>query len=199
MKKYILLLIIPFLSFGQNDYVPQTQRDSEKKPIISEKLNDYLYVSNHPKSIHNFRVKTPHDFNFSREGRDNSTIKVFYKYIDSKLAEFSIGCLKWEDFPEHYSFLYMSNQEVEDYFIQLSKDRIKKFPDEKIVFYEINGSLWIIGSLWDNNKSLYSVTAYTYSNKQTIAFTLISGVEGNQKKDIKNIKKIIDSFNYIGK
>ncbi len=194
MKKYILLLIIPFLSFGQDYYVPQSTTDSEKKPIISEELGDYYYVSNHPKSIYNFRVKTPHSFNLSREGRDNTVIKVFYKYIESRLVEFSIAALKWEDFPEYQMFLSMSNQEIEDYFFKLAKDRA--FPNEQVFFYRKNGLLWTIISSWDNKKNLYGVSAMTYNNKQNIGLSVISGVEGNQKKDIKNIKKIIDTFNY---
>jgi len=43
MKKFILLLIIPFLSFGQDDYVPQSQRDSEKnKKDIIKSCVEYL-------------------------------------------------------------------------------------------------------------------------------------------------------------
>ena len=30
MKKFLLLLIIPFLSFGQDEYVPQSQRTNQK-------------------------------------------------------------------------------------------------------------------------------------------------------------------------
>ena len=184
---FIILLIYPFFVFGQIE-----------NPIVPEKLNDYFHVSNHPKSIHNFSVRIPDGFNNSREGNDNSTVKVFRNYINTRLVEFSINTMKWEDFSEYQMFLSMTNKEVEDHLNKIFQDRIKNFPNELLVFYKKHGFMWTIVQTWDKDKSIYIITGTTYTNKQSIGLGFYSGFEGNQKEDLKNIKKLIDSFEYRG-
>ena len=52
---------------------------SDIKSVVPNQLGDYFQVFNHPKSLSNFKFKTPYGFNKYREGRDNSVIQIFRK------------------------------------------------------------------------------------------------------------------------
>ena len=202
MKKtlQILFFIIPFLCLSQ----------SENESIISEKLGDFFEVLNHPKSLIDFTFKIPQGFDEYRDGRDNSVVKVFRKIdynenidlsgkkLNSSKVEFTVTVLKWKDFPKYKMMLSMSDSEIKELIIKNMKGRDKSIdPNEFSVFYEKNGLFWTISGTWSKEKNIYFIGSLLYTNKQGINLTFHTNTKGDVNKDIKNIKKIIDTFKLL--
>lgn len=201
MKKilFILLLTIPFVGFGQTDF-----------SVVPEKLGDYYYVSNHPKSLTNFSFRTPQGFNEYRDGRDNSVIKVFRKTdyserkdlsgnkVNSSIIEFTVTVMKWREFPKYKMLLSMSNSEVKELMINNMIGRDKSVdPNEFTVVYEKNDLFWIITGTWSEEKNLYLILCNHPTNKQSTQLSFHTNIKGNIEEDVKRIKKLIDSFKYL--
>lgn len=201
MKRILLILlyIIPFIGFGQNDI-----------PIVPKNLGDYYNISNHSKSLINFGFRIPQGFHEYRDGKDNSVIKVFRKtdYSDRKdlsgntvnnsLIEFSVTVLKWREFPKYKMLLSMSNSEIKELLINNMNGRDKSIdPNEFSVVYEKNDLFWVITGTWSKEKNLYVIMSTHYTNKQSIQLSFLTSVMGNVDEDVKRIKKLIDSFKYL--
>ena len=201
MKKllFILLLTIPFIGFGQTDF-----------SVIPEKLGDYYYVSNHPKSLTNFSFRIPQGFTEYRDGRDNSVVKVFRttdftdrldvsgNKVTSSIIEFTITTIKWRDFQKYKMMLSMSDSEIKELMIDNMKGRDKNIdPNEFVFFYEKNNLFWTIVGTWSEEKNLYLIMSTFYTNKQSIQLSFHTNIKGDVDKDVKNIKKLIDSFKYL--
>tara|TARA_B110000240_G_C13408338_1_gene414074 strand:- start:367 stop:972 length:606 start_codon:yes stop_codon:yes gene_type:complete len=201
MKKilFIILLTIPFIGFGQTDY-----------SVVPDKIGDYYNISNHPKSITNFGFRVPQGFNKYREGRDNSVIQIFRKTdysnrldisgkkVNSSIIEFSITVLKWRDFSKYKMMLSMSDSEIKELMIRNISGRDKSVdPNEFVVFYEKNDLFWVITGTWNEEKNLYLIMSVNYTNKQSIQLSFMTTFKENTDEDVKNIKKLIDSFKYL--
>ena len=201
MKKilFILLLTIPFIGFGQTDF-----------SVVPEKLGDYFYVSNHPKSLTNFSFRIPYGFTEVRDGRDNNVIKVFSKtdyserkdlsgdIVNNSIVYFTIGTPKWRDNPKYKMMLSMSDSEIKELIIDNMKGRDKTIdPNEFVVFYEKNDLFWSITGTWSEEKNIYLIITALWTNKQSITLTFYTNIKGDIDKDVNNIKKLIDSFKLI--
>ncbi len=66
-----------------------------------------------------------------------------------------------------------------------------------MIFYEKNGLFWIITSTWSEEKNLYLITSIFYTNKKSTQLSFHNNIKGDVDKDVKNIKKLIDSFKYL--
>ena len=196
----IILLHLPLLICGQSN-----------SSIIPNKLGDYYYVYKHTKSITNFRFKLPQGFIEYRDGRDKNVIKIFRKSIPAKKrnifgeeiyyhTEFGITIFKWKDYPKYKKFLSMSDEEIKRVIINNSNSRGKNNdPNEFIDFYDINNRFWMITGTWSDEKNLYVIICSHYTNKQSIQFSFLTNLENMKviKDDIINLKKLIDTFEYL--
>ena len=203
MKKLILLLFIPFVCLGQNDFC-----------AVSKNLGDYYNISNHSKSLTNFRFRLPQGFEEYRNGRDNSVIKVFRKtdyskrkdlsgnIVNNSITEFTITVMKWREqsrkSPKYKMLLSMSNSEIKELMINNMIRRNKSIdPNEFISVYETNGVFWIITGTWSEEKNLYLIMSVHYTNKQSIQLSFTTNIKGNTEEDVKRFKKLLDSFKYL--
>lgn len=195
----ILLLIIPLIGFGQSDF-----------PVVPKTLGDYYNISNHPKSLTNFGFRVPQGFNEYRDGRDNSVIKVFRKNdyskskdllgskVNNSIIEFTVTVMKWRDFPKYKMLLSMSDSKIKELMINNMIGRDKSIdPNEFVVVYEKNDLFWIITGTWSEEKKIYLIMSVYYTNKQSIQLSFTTNIKGNIEEDIKNMKKLIDSFKYL--
>lgn len=176
--------------------------------IVPNKFSQYFYVYNNTKSISNFRFKLPYGFKTLRDGRDNSTIKVFKnrRYLGktdffgnpiSKYTEFSITTLKWRDFPKYHKMMEMSDIEIQKMMRERFKNR--NYRDEVVEFYNNNNQSWTILVTWNKEKNIYIVSTWNYSNKQAIGLSFEESLplEKDIKSDIRNIKLLINSFEFL--
>tara|TARA_B100001142_G_scaffold194614_2_gene193613 strand:- start:49 stop:660 length:612 start_codon:yes stop_codon:yes gene_type:complete len=197
---YILLFVLPLIGFGQTDF-----------SVVPEKLGDYFYVSNNPKSLTNFKFRIPEGFQENRDGRDNNVIKIFTKtissnrldisgnIINSSQIEFGITVLKWRDDPKYKIFQSMSNSEIKE----MTESNLEKRdgttdPNEFFRFYKKNNLWWSISGSWNTEKNLYLIMTSLYTHEQSIQLSFLTNTKEDIREDIKNIKKLIDSFEYIG-
>ena len=202
MKKLILLLFIPLVSFGQNDFC-----------AISKNLGDYYNISNHSKSLTNFGFRLPQGFDEYRNGRDNSVIKVFRKtdyskrkdlsgnIVNNSITEFTITVMKWRELsresPKYKMMLSMSNSEIKELLINNVRRDNKLDPNEFASVYESNDVFWIITSTWSEEKNLYIIVSVHYTNKQSIQLSFTTNIKGNIEEDVKRMKKLLDSFKFL--
>ena len=70
-------------------------------------------------------------------------------------------------------------------------------PNEFHVFYEKNKLFWIITGTWSEEKNLYVIMSTYYTNEQSIQLSFVTTIKGNVEKDIMNMKKLIDSFQFL--
>ena len=203
MKKLVLLLLIPIVCFGQNDFC-----------AVSKNLGDYYNISNHSKSLTNFRFRLPQGFEEYRNGKDNSVIKVFRKtdyskrkdlsgnIVNNSITEFTITAMKWREqsrkSPKYKMLLSMSNSEIKELMINNMIGRNKSIdPNEFVSVYETNGVFWIITGTWSEEKNLYLIMSVHYTNKQSIQLSFTTNIKGNTEEDVKRFKKLLDSFKYL--
>ncbi len=183
---------------------------SDIKSVIPNQLGDYFQVFNHPKSLSNFKFKTPYGFYKYREGRDNSVIQIFRKIdnhqridvsgrkVNNGVINFGLTVLKWKDFSKYKMILSMSNSEIKELMIGNIESRNKTIdPNEFHVFYEKNKLFWIITGTWSEEKNLYLIMSTYYTNEQSIQLSFTTTIKGNVEKDIMNMKKLIDSFQFL--
>jgi hypothetical protein len=186
---------------------------SKEESIVPNDFGEFYYVKNHSKSLRDFRFKLPNGFEVFRDGRDNSVVKVFKKMVStgkvdffgnpilSKTVEFTITTLKWKDFPKYSKILNMSDIEIQNVMIENLKMRDKNIdPNEFFKFYNVNNQFWTIVGTWSNEKNLYLIMCNHYSNKQSTQLSFHSTTIPRQKNiiyDIKNIKLLIDSFEFL--
>ena len=84
-------------------------------------------------------------------------------------------------------------------------ERIKNrnYRDEVVEFYKNNNHSWTILVAWNKEKNLYIISTSNYSNKQAINLTFKSSISGESplekdiNSDIRNIKLLINSFEFL--
>lgn len=196
----VLFLLLNLSVYSQSDI----------ESVIPNELGEYFEVFNHPKSLSNFKFKTPYGFYKYREGRDNSVIQLFRKIdnhqridvsgrrVNNGVIEFGVTALKWKDNSKYEAMLSMSNAEIKELMIGNIESRDKTIdPNQFTVIYEKNELFWIITGTWSEEKNLYVIMANYYTNEQGIQLSFMTTIKGNIEKDIINMKNLIDSFQLI--
>ena len=196
----VLFLLLNLSVYSQSDI----------ESVIPNEIGEYFEVFNHPKSLSNFKFKTPYGFYKYREGRDNSVIQLFRKIdnrhridvsgrrVNNGVIEFGVTALKWKDYSKYEAMLSMSNAEIKELMIGNVESRDKTIdPNQLTVFYEKNELFWIITGTWSEEKNLYIIMANYYTNEQGIQLSFMTTIKGNIEKDIINMKNLIDSFQLI--
>lgn len=203
----VLFLLLNLSVYSQSDI----------ESVIPNELGEYFEVINHPKSLSNFKIKTPYGFYKYREGRDNSVIQIFRKIdnhqridvsgrrVNNGVIEFGVtalkwkdNSLKWKDNSKYEAMPSMSNAEIKELIIGNIESRDKTIdPNQVTVLYEKNELFWIITGSWSEEKNLYIIVANYYTNEQALQLSFMTTIKGNIEKDIINMKNLIDSFQLI--
>jgi hypothetical protein len=197
------LLFITFCNSVQSQNITES--------VVPDKFEKYLFVKNHQKSLLDFKFKIPEGFEYLREGKDNSVIKIFRKKkISNKLdffgkkiyynIDFGITVLKWRDYPKYKMLLNKSDLEIKKIILNNSQSHDKTVdPNEFRYFYEINNNFWTIVGTWSNEKNLYVIICQSYSNEQTIQFSFMTdlNLKNDINVDVNNLKSLIDTFEFL--
>jgi len=202
MKRLLLIIIFCYSSmsiFSQNE------------SVVSENYGKEIII-NSKKSLSNFKFNLPLGFKYLREGKDNTTIKLFTKGINigrvdfygneiTKSIEFGVSSIKIKDYPK---FKILINKSYSQIKILLESNILKRKnksidSNEFSELYETNNSIWLIGGTWSEEKMIYTIIAQRYSQnlKQIISFEFYCNFKGDKILDIINIKKLINTFKFL--
>ena len=199
----LIVLFNSFFLFSQTEIIPTVE-------VLS---NEKFEIIDHPKSLINFHFNLPKGYHDSRDGNDNTLLKVFKKkhgetgktdFYGNKIYkredEFSLTILKYKDYPKYNKLLSMDIEQINDLIKTnlLNRDKVK-FPNDFYDFYEINGRFWSIFGSWDKEKNIYMISSSTYLKNQSINFLFTTKEHHHiyKKSDVTNLKKMINSFEII--
>jgi len=192
----LLILLIPFFGYSQ-----------EKFTIVSEKLGEFYFVNQNPKSKSNFYFQIPIGYQSLGKAKDSTLIESWVKEeINTKsLLELS-GKIPNVNQSIFYLGVRELNNESKEKFLNMSNLEFKEFikktlkrdkENEISILYEEKKLFWIITIAWSKEKNAYVIAANLNTKHQLISLIFMSNIKGEIEKDVLNIKKLINSFNFF--
>ena len=192
----LLILLIPFFGYSQ-----------EKFTIVSEKLGEFYFVNQNPKSKSNFYFQIPIGYQSLGKAKDSTLIE---SWVKEEINTKSLLELSGKTPNVNQSFFYLGvrelNNESKEKFLNMSNLEFKEFikktlkrdkENEISILYEEKKLFWIITIAWSKEKNAYVIAANLNTKHQLISLIFMSNIKGEIEKDVLNIKKLINSFNFF--